>query len=121
MRHLACALALLLSAASAAAGQAKTIATPGTITVEGMPPIPQSIADDLARYAQFRQAQMMAWNPTRRQMLVTTTLAGTVPQLYSVDGPGHDRHQLTWLDGGIPVFLHVSFDPADANTVVFQY
>jgi dipeptidyl aminopeptidase/acylaminoacyl peptidase len=121
MRHFARALAILLSVAGATAGQEKTITTPPAITVEGMPPIPQSIADDLARYAQFRQAQMMAWNPARRQMLVTTTLAGSVPQLYSVDGPGRDRHQLTWFEKGVPVFSNVSFDPADANTVVFQY
>jgi dipeptidyl aminopeptidase/acylaminoacyl peptidase len=90
------------------------------VTTEGIPAIPQSIADGLAKYAQFRQAQMMAWNPVKRQILVTTAL-GTVPQLYSVDGPGRDRHQLTWFDRGLPVIANVSFDPADGNTVVFQY
>ena len=88
MRHLACvALALCLRSARLAHGQEKTIAAPPNVTTEGIPPIPQSIADGLAKYAQFRQAQMMAWNPVKRQILVTTAL-GTVPQLYSVDGPG---------------------------------
>ena len=121
MRHLACAVALLASAAGAATGQEKTITPPATIIVEGMPPIPQSIADDLVRYAQFRQAQMMAWNPARRQMLVTTTLAGTVPQLYSVDGPGRDRHQLTGSNEGFRSSFTSRSIPADANTVVFRY
>jgi len=103
-----------------AQGQEKAITAPATITTEGIPPIPQSIADGLAKYAQFRQAQMMAWNPSKRQILITTTL-GSVPQLYSVDGPGRDRHQLTWFERGVPVFANVSFDPADANAVIFQY
>jgi len=121
MRHSACAaLVLLLSAVPQAWSQDKTVATPPSITTEGIPPIPQSIADGLAKYAQFRQAQMMAWNPSRRQILITTTL-GSVPQLYSVDGPGRDRHQLTWFDRGVPVFANVSFDPADGNTAIFQY
>ena len=111
---------LVSSALPLAQVQEKTIAAPPNVTTEGIPPIPQSIADGLAKYAQFRQAQMMAWNPVKRQILVTTAL-GTVPQLYSVDGPGRDRHQLTWFDRGLPVIANVSFDPADGNTVVFQY
>ncbi len=121
MRHFACAaLVLFVSLPARAQGPEKTIAPPPGVTTEGIPPIPQSIADGLGRYAQFRQAQMMAWNPVKRQILVTTNL-GSVPQLFSVDGPGRDRHQLTWFERGLPVFANVSFDPADGNTVVFQY
>jgi dipeptidyl aminopeptidase/acylaminoacyl peptidase len=116
----AAALASFLCAAAVAQGQEKAIAPPPSITVEGIPPIPQAIADALARYAQFRQGQMMAWNPAKRQILITTNL-GSVTQLYSVDGPGRDRHQLTWFDKGVPIFMNVSFDPADGNTVVFQH
>ena len=120
MRHLACgALVLLVYAVPRAQAQEKTVTTPASITTEGIPAIPQSIADGLAKYAQFRQAQLMAWNPSRRQILITTTL-GSVPQLYSVDGPGRDRHQLTWFDRGVPVITNASFDPADGNSVIFQ-
>jgi dipeptidyl aminopeptidase/acylaminoacyl peptidase len=85
-----------------------------------MPPIPQSIADDFAPYTQYRSAVMQAWHPTKRQILVSTTL-GTAPQLYLVDGPGRDRHQLTWVGGaGVsPTNSSPSFDPADGNTFVF--
>ena len=75
MRHIACAGVLLLLPAFVVA-QEKTLPTPPSITTEGIPPIPQSIADSLARYAQFRQAQMMAWNPAKRQLLITTDLGG---------------------------------------------
>ena len=120
MRHFACAAALLLSAPTVLLAQEKTVATPASITAEGIPPIPQSVADGLARYAQFRQAQLMAWHPSRRQILITTAL-GSTPQLYSVDGPLRYRRQLTWSDRGVPVFSSVSFDPADPNTILFQW
>ena len=121
MRHLACAAALLaLPALTVAHAQEAVVATPPSISVEGMPPIPQSVADGLARYAQFRQAQMMAWHPTKRQLLITTAL-GPTPQLYSLDGPMRYRRQLTWSDRGLPAIASVSFDPADANTILFQF
>jgi dipeptidyl aminopeptidase/acylaminoacyl peptidase len=118
MRHFACA-ALLLLLPSLAAAQEKTVAVPATIKVEGMPPIPQSIADDLARYTQFREAQLLAWHPTKRQVLITTSFGG-VPQLHLVAGPGMARTQLTFLPGaGVARLVSADFDPADPNTIVF--
>src|SRR6185503_14058454 len=119
MRHIACAGVLPLLPAFVVA-QEKTLPTPPSITTEGIPPTPQSVADSLSRYAQFRQAQMMAWNPAKRQILITTAL-GERTQLYAVDGPGRDRRQITWYERGMPIFTSVSFDPADANTIVFQF
>jgi dipeptidyl aminopeptidase/acylaminoacyl peptidase len=121
MRHLVCAaLALSLLTGAGAQVEEKTLAPPANVKIDGMPPIPQSIADGLAKYSQFRQAQMMAWHPTKRQILITTTF-GSAPQLHFLEGPGRDRRQLTWYPNGVPVFASVSFDPADGNTFVFQY
>ena len=121
MRNLACAAALfVLPALAAAQEQEKTVVAPASITVEGVPPIPQSIADGLARYAQFRQAQIQGWHPLKRQILITTAL-GQVNQIHIVDGPGRDRRQLTWLPGGVGPLSSPSFDPADPNSFVFQY
>ena len=118
MRHFACA-ALLVLLPCAGAAQEQTIATPPSITVEGIPPIPQSIADELARYAQFRVAQIHSWHPTKRHILISTAL-GAVPQLHYVDGPGRDRRQLTWFPRGMAGAVP-SFDPADGNTFVFLH
>ena len=73
MRHLVCA-AVLLSLPALAASQEPVVTPPPSLTAEGIPPIPQSIADGLARYSQFRQAQMQAWNPAKRQVLIRTAL-----------------------------------------------
>src|SRR3954463_3704462 len=92
--------ALVLLLPSLAVGQEPVVTPPPSLTAEGIPPIPQSIADGLARYAQFRQAQMQAWHPTKRQVLIRTAL-GNAAQLHFVDGPAHDRRQLTWYRSGV--------------------
>ena len=121
MRHFVCAAALaLLPALTVIHAQEKVLATPPSVTTEGIPPIPQSVADGLARYAQFRQAQLMAWHPAKRQMLITTDL-GTATQLYSIDGPLRVRRQLTWFQRGLPVWSSVAVDPADPNSFLYQY
>src|SRR5580765_5109236 len=100
MRHFARVIAFgLVLLPPHIAAQDQTVPVPAGIKVDGIPPLPQSIADTYAQYAQFRQASLLAWHPTKRQMIVGTTL-GTAPQLYLVDGPGRDRHQLTWFRGG---------------------
>jgi dipeptidyl aminopeptidase/acylaminoacyl peptidase len=119
MRYLACAAALILIPCLAPA-QETFVATPAGVKVEGMPPIPQSIADGLAQYASFRDAQMIAWHPTKRQILITTSF-GEFPQLHLVDGPGHARTQLTFLPRpGVSRLLAGAFDPIDPDTFVFQ-
>ena len=83
-----------------------------------MPPIPQAIADDLSRYANFREAQFLAWIPAKQQILIQTAF-GAFPQLHLVDGPGRARTQLTFFPDGISrEFAWAQFDPADGATVV---
>lgn len=126
MRHLICAAILALAAWPARAQQQPpSIAIPPTVNVEGMPPIPTSIADDLARYGAYRDAQIVAWHPTQRQLLVNTVF-GQFPQIHMVDGPGRARTQLTFLSPGVPrataaaPVSPASFDPADGNTIVIR-
>src|SRR5579872_882462 len=121
MRNLVCAGVLGLLPVLLLA-QEKTVPIPPNVKVEGMPPIPQSIADGFAQYAQYRSARLQAWHPTKRQIVISTTF-GSTPQLHLVDGPGRDRHQLTWMPGGGVSVDNSSpaFDPADGNTLVFAY
>ena len=125
MRHLICAAILALVSSSAGAGQQQVIPIPPSVKVDGMPPIPQSIADDLARYAAFRDAQLVAWHPTKRQILINT-IFGQFAQIHLVDGPGRARTQLTFLSPGVPrataasPFSAASFDPSDGSTFVLR-
>ena len=120
MRKLVSVGALLLLSCVLLA-QEKTVPIPPSVKVDGLPPIPQSIADGLAQYAQYRRALIQAWHPTKRQIVISTTF-GSTPQLHLVEGPGRDRHQLTWLAGGVSIdTASPSFDPADGNMLVFAY
>jgi dipeptidyl aminopeptidase/acylaminoacyl peptidase len=123
MRHFACAAALLLLLPSAGIAQEKTVPAPPNTKIEGMPPVPQSILDGLATYAQFRQAALTAWHPTKRQLLITTSFNSnpTAPQIHLVDGPGRDRRQLTWMPRGVSAAVSASFAPGDPTSFVFQY
>lgn len=123
MRHFACAAALLVLLPFAASAQEKTIPAPANTTIEGMPPVPQSLLDGLAQYAQFREARLTTWHPTKRQLLITTSFNAnpTRPQIHLVDGPGRDRRQLTWMARGVSPIVAASFAPGDPSSFIFPF
>jgi dipeptidyl aminopeptidase/acylaminoacyl peptidase len=108
MRHCLRVLLLLLVPACAAAQETTSLAVPDRIKVDNIPPIPMSIVDGVAPYAQFRQARFLAWHPTARRILISTAL-GSVQQVHEVRGPGGARHQLTFFRDGITG--GASYDP----------
>lgn len=78
--------------------QPKDVITPGAnLVVEGLPPIPVSIAVDVKKYTESRSASFVAWHPVKREMLITTRF-GNVPQLHKVVMPMGDRKQITFYD-----------------------
>jgi dipeptidyl aminopeptidase/acylaminoacyl peptidase len=79
---------------------AEFLPVPANVKAEGLPPIPASIVQDLAPYASSRRALLLGWHPSRREVLITTAFGDTF-QVHSVAGPGMDRHQLTFLPGGV--------------------
>src|SRR5260221_3393490 len=66
------------------------------LVVDGIPKLPSSIAESVGRYTAFRSATFRSWNPTRREMLVTTRFADT-NQIHLVKAPGAARRQLTFF------------------------
>ena len=99
MRHcLRVALMLLLPASAYAQGA--TFPVPDKVKVDGVPPIPMSIVDGVAPYAQFRQARLLGWHPTGRRILISTAF-GNVSQIHEVRAPGGARTQLTFFRDGV--------------------
>jgi dipeptidyl aminopeptidase/acylaminoacyl peptidase len=92
--------AVLLLAGVGLAAQDAAVPVPASVTAEGLPPIPASMAKRLAPYAQFRRAQLLSWHGERRQMLVST-LTGTVVQVHTVDAPGSAPKPVTDMPGGV--------------------
>src|SRR5437016_1753911 len=111
-------IALILTTLSFAQGpQTPTsITPPDSIIAEGVPPIPASLTDKVARYSEFRTASFEDWHPTKRQMLIGTRFADT-NQVHMVAMPGGARTQLTSFpdrSGG------ARYQPKKANFFIFN-
>ena len=118
MRRNIAGLVCALLAAAVAAGQERTLPVPVNVTVDGVPPIPMSLVEAVAPYAQSRQARIVAWHPTERRMVIVTTFAN-VPQLHQLRFPGAARTQLTFFSDGVPPRPGAAFAPS-GDFLVFQ-
>jgi hypothetical protein len=90
--------ALAQNASSAQDGNksAEAVVAPNeNLVVEGIPPIPASLAENADRYTNFRAAVFASWHPRRREMLISTRFADTF-QIHEVKMPGGARTQLTF-------------------------
>ncbi|GGD99973.1 peptidase S9 family protein [Polymorphobacter glacialis] len=96
---------ILFAAAIAALAAAQTPASfpiPSAITADGVPAIPQSLADTVRPYLENRSAAFQGWEPVSKSMLISTRF-GNSPQLHKVAAPGAARTQISFevepLDG----------------------
>ena len=80
------ALALALCLAPAALAQ-ETLAPPPRLAVEGVPPIASALAARLQPYAEFVPHTLVAWHPSRREILVQRR-GDAATQLHVVTEPG---------------------------------
>jgi len=95
--------AAVMASAPSPAGRAiaqpvtQGVVAPGdNLVVEGIPPIPAAIAEQVNRYAEFRSAAALDWHPVRREMLISTRF-GDAAQVHEVRVPGGARTQLTFF------------------------
>ncbi len=70
-------------------------AKPAAIVADGIPAVPQELADATRPYFEYRTASFSAWNPQTRGMFISTRFANTA-QLHQVEAPGAARTQLTF-------------------------
>ncbi|MEM1179845.1 MAG: prolyl oligopeptidase family serine peptidase [Acidobacteriota bacterium] len=76
----------------------------GQLVLEGIPEVPQRIADDLRRYQSTRSAGFRGWHPEGRGILITTRF-GDTNQIHWVESPGGTRRQLTFFQEPVPTAL----------------
>ena len=94
-----------------------TIAPNANLVAQGIPPIPASVAAQVARYTDFRGHTFVDWHPVRREMLVSHLKAGaSTTQLFRIASPVAEPEQLT--DGADPV-RNASYEPRDGRYIVF--
>src|ERR1051325_11683015 len=119
MRRFRLLVTVLICAATAfgqgAASQA--VIKPGeNLVVEGIPPIPASIAEQAGRYTEVRSASLASWNPTQREMLILTRF-GDTNQVHLVKMPGGARSQLTFFPDRVS---GARFEPTKGDYFIFS-
>ena len=116
--------ALLAGCAAPLATTGLTFAAPEAILqpapalrIEGIPPLPQRLMDDLQRYTRVAGHGLVDWHPTRPEMLVThRPPQASTTQLYLVSGPMAALEPLT--DSPEPV-SNASWEPREGRYIVF--
>ncbi|NCT85195.1 MAG: S9 family peptidase [Comamonadaceae bacterium] len=114
-----CALGTALLAACATPTAPTAVVAPNAnLLVQGIPAVPQSLADAIGRYNDFRGHSFADWHPTRREMLVSHRKAGAnTAQIFRVTSPLSEGQQLT--DGVDPV-TRASYEPRTGQYIVFE-
>jgi dipeptidyl aminopeptidase/acylaminoacyl peptidase len=116
MRILISGALVALLAACAAPGA--VVAPNPNLVVQGIPAVPQSLADAVGRYNDFRGHAFVDWHPTQREMLVSHRKAGAnTAQLFRLGAPLAEPEQLT--DGVDPV-TRASYEPRTGRYIVFE-
>ena len=109
-------LSAVLTFAQAAPSQSVGVVKPGdNLVVEGIPPVPTSIAEQAGRYTEVRGAGLADWHPRQREMLIITRFADT-NQVHLVKMPGGARTQLTFFPDRV---ANARFEPSKGDYFVF--
>ncbi len=115
MKKLSLAFAIAL-AGCASAPTGEVIAPNANLVVQGIPPVPASVAERVARYTDFRGHGWVDWHPTRREMLVShRPQGGNTTQLFRLSGPLATPERLT--DAADPVTT-ASYEPREGEYLV---
>ena len=113
------------AARAAAMAAAPAPAVPGDwvkandqLVVQGIPPIPTSVVQEVARYADFRGHGFVDWHPSRREMLVVHRKAGaSTAQIHRLAAPMGQLEQIT--DFSEPV-SKAMYEPLTGDSIVFE-
>lgn len=104
-------------AALAADPPAKPPLTPAdNLVVDGVPPIPGDLPEQVGRYTESRAAALQDWHPTRTEILITTRF-GDTNQVHQVTQPGGARTQLTFFPDRVEA---ASFEPTKGEYLIFH-
>ena len=95
--------------------QTGEVAPGDSLVLDGIPKIPASVTEAVAKYTEFRTGLLLDWHPTKREMLIRTRFGDTA-QIHRVNSPGGIRSQLTFGDS---VLGEVSYHPLKGDYFVF--
>ncbi len=87
--------ALLAAAIAVTPATAADVEKPAALVADGIPAVPDSLADATRPYMEFRTATLQGWNPKTRSILITTRFGNTA-QVHEVATPMGMRRQVTF-------------------------
>lgn len=99
-----------------AAYAADTLTPPASLVLDGVPPIPKTIEEEVGRYTESRAASFADWHPAKSEMLILTRFADT-NQVHLVTHPGGARTQLTFFADRVE---NATFDPKAGAFFLFS-
>src|SRR2546425_2313345 len=109
-------LVICLTLVAASLARSEEIRPTDNLIVQNIPPVPASLAHDVARYRQGRGAEILTWHPRKREMLIATQFCNTA-QVFQVKFPGAARTQLTF--GQERPTQGVSYEPVSGDYFIF--
>ena len=107
---------VLLLVVSTALAQSGVVVPGENLVVEGVPPTPAPLVEDVQRYTEVRAAVLLSWHPARREMLISTRF-GDTNQVHLVTFPGGARTQLTFFPDRVGT---ARFRPKTGDYFVFS-
>lgn len=104
-------------AAAASAAQA-SLAPNADLVVQGIPPVPMSLVNEVAKYTELRGHAFVDWHPAKREMLVAYRKDGdSTAQIFRLASAGGELEQLTDFPDPVTV---ASYEPQDGKYIVFE-
>lgn len=85
------------------------------LIISGIPSIPDTIAESIRPYSEFRSAVFCDWHPKRQEMLISTRF-GNVPQIHLLSMPLGARKQLTFFNEPV---TNASYEPIRGDYFLF--
>jgi dipeptidyl aminopeptidase/acylaminoacyl peptidase len=109
---------LAVMAITGACLHGQEVIRPGAnLVVEGIPPVPAALAQEVKRYTEARSASFGGWHPERLEMLVGTRFGNTA-QIHQVTAPQGMRRQLTFFEEPVS---SLGYDPVDGAFFLFSW
>ena len=87
--------------------------------MQGIPPIPAALADEVARYTDFRGHRFVDWHPLKAEMLVSHRRAGAdTTQIFRIGAALAEPEPLTV--GDTDTVRNASYEPIRGDYIVFE-
>src|SRR5690349_4917419 len=106
----------LIVAVALAAPAAADVDKPAALVADGIPPVPDRLAETTRPYMEYRTASFQGWNPRTRGIAIGTRFGNTT-QIHEVAAPMGMRRQITFEEDAIAA---ASYSRGTGDVMVVQ-